>query len=448
MDAILRQGSKGNAVIELQQLLQIKGFYTGKIDGDFGTGTANAVLKFQKANGLTTDGVVGNATWAKIRASNPLPITPQPMPPELGLPILLPGDKGQAVAKAQQLLRAKGYYQGLIDGDFGVGTRDAIANFQRANGLTVDGKVGPQTWQKLQAPAITYAAPETPAPSPTEVVIVPTPAPSVTPAPATPTSPSSIFVPTPEPVAPVTPVTPEVIPVPTAPPEVTPVTPSIPSEPILVGAISLVDAANSYSRAKLPNQTAAINNLQANLSPEILQQFLQRWQIASDQVNLAPSLQDALSGYNNSQMLNQNLALQWLQSQLLPQTLDQFRQDWANLTVAVGTGTPFTPSQPITAPTSTLQLLNLTDAVKVYSRSVSQVTALEKLQAAVPDPTLQQFFQRWSTASEQGAIAISLLDVFQDYDSQKFPSQVTALQWLNKELTTAQLEQFSRDWQA
>ena len=191
----------------------------------------------------------------------------------------------------------------------------------------------------------------------------------------------------------------------------------------------------------------AINNLQANVSPEILQQFLQRWQVASNQVNLAPSLQDAMSGYNSSQMLNQNLALQWLQSQLLPQTLDQFRQDWANLTVAISTGTPFTPSQPITTPASTLQLINLTDAVKAYSRSASQVTALEKLQAAVTDQTLQQFFQRWATASEQSAIAISLLDVFQDYDSQKFPSQVTALQWLEKELTTAQLEQFSRDWQ-
>ncbi|MFM7886497.1 MAG: hypothetical protein ACKPCM_07375, partial [Pseudanabaena sp.] len=70
------------------------------------------------------------------------------------------------------------------------------------------------------------------------------------------------------------------------------------------------------------------------------------------------------------------------------------------------------------------------------------------LQASVSDSTLQQFFRRWSTASDQSVIAISLLDVFQDYNSQQFPSQVTALQWLEKELTTVQLEQFSRDWQA
>ena len=94
-----------------------------------------------------------------------------------------------------------------------------------------------------------------------------------------------------------------------------------------------------------------------------------------------------------------------------------------------------------------MQLINLTDAVKAYTRSANQVNALEKLQASIPEQTIQQFFQRWSTASEQNAIAISLVDVFQDYNSPKYPSQVIALQWLEKELNTANLEQFSRDWQ-
>ncbi|MFY7832437.1 MAG: peptidoglycan-binding domain-containing protein, partial [Pseudanabaena sp.] len=67
MDSILRQGSKGSAVAELQQLLQSKGFYSGKIDGDFGAGTTNAVLKFQKENGLVPDGIVGSSSWAKLR---------------------------------------------------------------------------------------------------------------------------------------------------------------------------------------------------------------------------------------------------------------------------------------------------------------------------------------------------------------------------------------------
>ncbi|MEA5479392.1 peptidoglycan-binding protein [Pseudanabaena galeata UHCC 0370] len=427
MDSILRQGSKGSAVAELQQLLQSKGFYTGKIDGDFGAGTTNAVLKFQKANGLVTDGIVGSSSWAKLRVVVPT-TTSQ------GLPTLLPGSKGSAVAQAQQLLKDKGYYQGRIDGDFGMGTRDAIAAFQRANGLTVDGKVGEQTWKKLQAPAIAELTPPVTfveiirPPAPTPVATEPSPAPM-----------PSIFVPTPTgtsgsttPSNPVAPSPDPATAIPTA------------------SAISLVEAANSYSRARLPNQTSALNNLQAGIAPEILQQFFQRWQIASGQATTATSLQDALGGYNSAQMLNQNLALQWLQSQLLPQSLTQFRQDWSNLNAGIGTttNTPFTPQpSPTQAPTSQLQLINLTDAVKVYKREANQVTALENLQASIPIQTMQQFFQRWSLASEQTAIAISLLDVFQDYDSQKFPSQLTALQWLEKELTNANLEQFSRDWQ-
>ncbi|WP_434683497.1 peptidoglycan-binding domain-containing protein [Pseudanabaena minima] len=425
MDSILRQGSKGSAVAELQQLLQSKGFYTGKIDSDFGVGTTNAVLKFQKANGLVTDGIVGSSSWAKLRAVVPT-TTSQ------GLPTLLPGSKGAAVAQAQQLLKDKGYYQGRIDGDFGMGTRDAIAAFQRANGLTVDGKVGEQTWKKLQAPAIADVTPPV-----TVVEIVRPPSPSPTPVTPSPSPTPSIFVPTPTgtPTSTTTGTTGNT--------SNAPVT-SIPT----ASAISLVDAANSYSRARLPNQTAALNNLQASVTTEILQQFFQRWQIASGQATTATSLQDAFSGYNIAQMLNQNLALQWLQSQLLPQAIAQFRQDWSNLNAGIGTSTPFTPQpSPTPSPTSQLQLINLTDAVKVYKRDASQVTALENLQASIPAQTMQQFFQRWSLASEQTAIAISLVDVFQDYDSQKLPSQITALQWLEKELTTANLEKFSRDWQ-
>lgn len=436
MDAILRQGSKGSAVAELQQLLQSKGFYSGKIDSDFGVSTTNAVLKLQKANGLMTDGIVGSSSWTALRAVISPPVT--------ALPTLLPGSRGLAVTQAQQLLKAKGYYQGRIDSDFGVLTRDAIAAFQRANGLTVDGKVGEKTWEKLQAPAI---AADVTAQSP--VIMRPSSPTPITPTPATTTTVSSIFIPE-SPQTSTAPATTTA----TASASGTSGTINTPEPTISTpsaSAISLVDAANSYSRAKLPNQTAALNNLQASISPEILQQFLQRWQTASVQTTIATSLQSALSTYNSSQKLNQDLALQWLQKQILPQAIAEFRQDWSNLNTGLGppsTSSPFTPSPPSPSPVNTLQLINLTDAVKTYDRDKfpNQVTALEKLQAALPATTLQQFFQRWSLASEQNAIAISLLDVFEDYDSQKFPNQVTALQWLEKELTTANLEQFSQDW--
>lgn len=59
---VLRKGSKGEYVKELQKMLGIKQ------DGDFGTQTFLAVFRFQKDNGLESDGVVGKKTWTKLFA--------------------------------------------------------------------------------------------------------------------------------------------------------------------------------------------------------------------------------------------------------------------------------------------------------------------------------------------------------------------------------------------
>ena len=60
--AALRRGSSGDDVYTLQKKLKNWGYYTGAIDGVFGSGTEQAVIYFQKKNGLTPDGVVGQAT--------------------------------------------------------------------------------------------------------------------------------------------------------------------------------------------------------------------------------------------------------------------------------------------------------------------------------------------------------------------------------------------------
>lgn len=60
--ATLRVGSRGEQVKTLQTKLKRWGYYTGSVDGIFGSGTKAAVVYFQKANGLTPDGVVGPAT--------------------------------------------------------------------------------------------------------------------------------------------------------------------------------------------------------------------------------------------------------------------------------------------------------------------------------------------------------------------------------------------------
>ena len=53
------------------------------------------------------------------------------------------------VQEIQTSLKNAGYYTGIIDGKIGPLTRKAIEDFQKANGLQADGKVGPKTWSIL-----------------------------------------------------------------------------------------------------------------------------------------------------------------------------------------------------------------------------------------------------------------------------------------------------------
>jgi len=78
---VLKQGSKGASVVDLQKQLTKAGFKCSA-DGDFGPKTKAAVIAFQKSKGLTPDGVVGPKTWAALRAAGPpTPPTPQPTQP-------------------------------------------------------------------------------------------------------------------------------------------------------------------------------------------------------------------------------------------------------------------------------------------------------------------------------------------------------------------------------
>lgn len=63
---VLKQGSSGEAVKTLQQKLKNWGYYSGSVDGVFGSGTKSAVMYFQRNNGLTADGVVGTKTAAAL----------------------------------------------------------------------------------------------------------------------------------------------------------------------------------------------------------------------------------------------------------------------------------------------------------------------------------------------------------------------------------------------
>ena len=164
--SVLRQGSTGRDVLQLQFLLNYTAqFYpsvqTVTQDSVFGSVTANSVRSFQRLFGLTADGVVGRNTWNKlyqvyrtIQGDEPGEggVNPSPWP---GV-YLRQGSRGSEVVTLQNLLNnARSTYPQIpfitVDGVFGVNTDNAVRIFQRAAGLTVDGVVGPVTWNALTA---------------------------------------------------------------------------------------------------------------------------------------------------------------------------------------------------------------------------------------------------------------------------------------------------------
>lgn len=118
----LKTGSKGPYVLYLQHGLRILCINPNGLDGTFGNGTTTAVKKFQSNNGLTSDGIVGTATWEKMRT---------------------------LIRPIQQALVNHGYDTGGVDGIAGEKTYNAVVKFQSDNGLTADGMVGSSTKQKL-----------------------------------------------------------------------------------------------------------------------------------------------------------------------------------------------------------------------------------------------------------------------------------------------------------
>lgn len=68
--AAWKQGSSGDTVKTIQTKLKNWGYYSGSVDGIFGSATTAAVKKFQEKNGLTADGVVGQKTLAALGMSD------------------------------------------------------------------------------------------------------------------------------------------------------------------------------------------------------------------------------------------------------------------------------------------------------------------------------------------------------------------------------------------
>lgn len=165
----LRLGTLSNEVRILQvQLNRIRRNYPAipRIDnpnGAFDRQTQDAVRAFQQIFGLTADGVVGKATWYRIKSiyngvkqlaelnSEGLEIGEVA---DVFTNVLREGSQGIEVRNLQYLLDVIGYFTNVIplirvDGYFGPQTRHAVAAFQQNYGLEPDGVVGRQTWETI-----------------------------------------------------------------------------------------------------------------------------------------------------------------------------------------------------------------------------------------------------------------------------------------------------------
>jgi len=138
----IRKGAKGPTVVEAQGLLLRAGYGlpVHGADGSYGAETEAAVKAFQRAHGLTADGIMGPLTWAALdRAAQPKPSS---------RPTLRRGNRGNAVVDVQLALRDRGFDL-EPDGIFGSITQECVKTFQGTRGLKADGVVGPMTWAAL-----------------------------------------------------------------------------------------------------------------------------------------------------------------------------------------------------------------------------------------------------------------------------------------------------------
>ena len=154
----LRKGSQGDDVKSVQKRLKELGYYTGSVDGSYGTGSVNAVKAFQSKHGLTADGLAGTKTYKILFSDSAKPagsavITPVPDDnkdtTDIPTRTLRRNDTGDDVEVLQKRLKQLGYYTGLVDGGFGAGTEKAVIAFQKQHGLTADGVAGTKTYKIL-----------------------------------------------------------------------------------------------------------------------------------------------------------------------------------------------------------------------------------------------------------------------------------------------------------
>ncbi len=152
---VLQVGDEDEAVRELQEKLLEADYLTGHATGYFGRDTQNALIKFQKDNGLVSDGKAGSETKRLLFGDQ----TGEPETPTEGEATvtvesanfpLRPGDKGDIIGDIQTRLYELEYYEyDSITGYYGPVTETAVKKFQRTQGMDSTGLLDEESYALL-----------------------------------------------------------------------------------------------------------------------------------------------------------------------------------------------------------------------------------------------------------------------------------------------------------
>ena len=134
--------------IMLQVVLKNYGYYTAKIDGDFGPASKKALKEFQSSKNLVSDGILGKNTCKKL--NNKANVVKKSVNTAKSINTTSQITKSTEILNVQRRLSELGFYTGEIDGINGTRTKIAVQNFQSKAGLTPDGIIGPKTLSALE----------------------------------------------------------------------------------------------------------------------------------------------------------------------------------------------------------------------------------------------------------------------------------------------------------
>lgn len=159
--ALQKIGSNGPEVSSSQRCLKKLGYFNGPVSGKFASLTQNAVIRFQQANRIPADGVLGINTQQALQRACQSRTTSIPTSSTSRAsgqyPVLSQGKTGVAVTRLQQRLRQLGYLNANPNGNFGPKTKDAVIKFQRNYRIAANGIVNRQTWNALLGSSPTQA---------------------------------------------------------------------------------------------------------------------------------------------------------------------------------------------------------------------------------------------------------------------------------------------------